>query len=76
MKCPICNEPLVIADSDFEFVNDDNPETPTELYSVLKMVCINNRVDSIKHQMVCSNYCGPDLKNPLKVVEIVRNRVK
>lgn len=56
----------MIAGRDFEFANDDTPDTPTELYSVLKMVCINPK---------CPNYGGKDLNKATKF-ETVRNKVK
>ncbi len=77
MECPECKAPLMIASSDYDLVNDDNPETPTELYSVLSMVCVNPK---------CGNFCGykdaekktitQDLNNPRIVVDKIRNRIK
>ena len=66
MLCSDCGAPLQIADSKFAFENDHTPDLPTELYSVLTMVCVNPK---------CSNYCGPNLTEPLKVAQVVRNKV-
>ena len=76
MQCPECGSPLMIASSNFEFKNDDSPDTPTELYSVLTMVCVNSSIDLTTKMPKCSQYCGPDLYNPLKIAATVRNKVK
>jgi len=60
-KCPECNNPLNIAHSEFK-----SEAGSTEVYSELTMVCINPK---------CGNYCGPNLNEPLKVAETVRNKV-
>jgi hypothetical protein len=44
----------------------ESPEGSTEVYSALKMVCINPK---------CDNFCGPDLNNPLKIAEIIKRKV-
>jgi hypothetical protein len=75
MECPECKRPLMVAGSKFVAVNDDNPDTPTEIYSELTMVCINSAIDPVKKMHVCSLYCGPDLNQPLKVAATVRNKV-
>lgn len=59
--CPECNSPLNVANSKFE-----SEQGSTDVYSVLTMVCVNPK---------CSNYCGPNLNEPLKVAAIVRNKV-
>jgi len=61
MECPECRQPLMVASSKFE-----SAVGSTEVYSVLTMVCVNHK---------CPNYAGPDLNSPLKVAEIVRNKV-
>ncbi len=61
MECPECRQPLLIAGSRFQ-----SDEGSTEVYSELKMVCVNPK---------CGNYSGPDLNNPLKVAAVVRNKV-
>ena len=66
MECKECGKPLMVANSKFEAINDDSPDTPTEIFSVLTMVCINPK---------CDSYCGVDLNNPLKVAETIRNKV-
>lgn len=60
MKCPECNSPLMIANS--RLVSD---EGSTEVYSELRMVCINPK---------CPNYSGHDLNKATKY-ETVRNKV-
>jgi hypothetical protein len=74
-RCPHCNEPLVISKSGFEVEDDDNPDTPTKLYSVLQMVCINSRRDPVTNEVLCPNYCGTDLTKPKIIVKTVRNPV-
>jgi hypothetical protein len=66
MECPECKSNLIIADSEYAAENDDTPDTPTEIYSVLTMVCINPK---------CGNYCGTDLNNPLKITQTIKNKV-
>jgi hypothetical protein len=51
---------MKIADSKLE-----SPIDSTDVYSVLKMVCINPK---------CPNYCGLDLNNPKMYTE-VKNKV-
>lgn len=65
MDCPKCNKPLNIAKSYLTFVNDDTPNTPTEAFRNLDMVCINER---------CDMYAGKDLTQPNKVVDTIKNR--
>jgi hypothetical protein len=72
-KCPYCGETLVISNSGFEVVNDDSPDTPTELYSVLQLVCINSRRDPVSNEVLCINYCGSDLSKPKTIVKTVKN---
>jgi hypothetical protein len=74
-KCPYCGETLVISNSGFEVVNDDSPDTPTELYSVLQLVCINSRRDPTNNKILCPNYCGTDLNKPTIIVKTVKNPV-
>ena len=66
MECSECKKYLMVSNSKFEAINDDNPDTPTEIFSVLTMVCINPK---------CDSYCGVDLNKPLKVAKIIRNKV-
>lgn len=65
-QCPLCNSDLQIAKSTFKAEQDDSPDTPTEIYSVLDMVCVNPK---------CPNFSGVDLDNPKTIVEIVKNKV-
>jgi hypothetical protein len=51
----------MVANSKFE-----SEQGSTDVYSVLTMVCVNPK---------CSNYCGPNLNEPLKVAQVVRNKV-
>ena len=60
MKCLECNNDLFIAKSKLESAVDS-----TDIYSVQTLVCTNTK---------CKNYCGIDLKNPKKIVDIVRNK--
>jgi hypothetical protein len=73
--CPICGSSLQIADSKLVFEGDNSPDTETKAFSQLTMVCTNATIDPKTKQRACSNYCGPDLSNPWKVVEIVKNPV-
>lgn len=73
--CPICGERLQIADSYFVPEGDNSPDTPTQIFVELVMVCTNSRIDPIKKTRVCSNYCGADLNNPKKIVETIKNPV-
>ena len=61
MQCLECNSPLMIASSKYESEVGSN-----EVYSVLTMVCVNPK---------CNNYAGPNLNQPLKVADTVRNKV-
>jgi hypothetical protein len=61
MQCPECNQPLMVANSKFESATDS-----TDVYSVLTMVCVNPK---------CPNFAGPNLNEPLKVAQVVRNKV-
>lgn len=65
----------MVSNSRFDAVNDDTPDKPTEIYSVLTMVCINSAIDPKTKKLMCPNYCGKDLNNPLKIVTEVRNKV-
>jgi len=69
-KCPECGSPLVIAKSKFVSEKDS-----TDVYQELTLVCINSRIDPVKKAPVCSLYAGPDLNNPLKVAQVIRNKV-
>lgn len=64
MLCKICDNPLVVAKSRLELVNDNKPDVPTEAYTCLDMVCINIK---------CSNYAGEDLNNPSTIAEVVKH---
>lgn len=61
MQCPECNSPLQVANSKYESAVDS-----TVVESVLTMVCVNPK---------CSNYAGTNLNEPLKVAQVVRNKV-
>jgi hypothetical protein len=61
VECPECKAPLQIADSKLQ-----SDVGSTDVYSVLTMVCVNPKG---------SNYCGPNLNQPLKIAETVRNKV-
>lgn len=61
MECLECQAPLQISNSKFE-----SAAGSTEVYSVLTMVCVNPK---------CSNYCGPNLNEPLKVADVIKNKV-
>ena len=65
MNCPKCDKPLNISKSYLTFTGDDNPDTPTEAYRNLDMVCINERCD------MCA---GKDLTQPSKVVTTIKNK--
>lgn len=60
MKCKVCNSEMMIGGS--KLVSDIDS---TDVYSELKMVCINPR---------CPNYGGTDLNKATKY-ETVRNKV-
>lgn len=70
MKCPECNENLMIAKSEFK-----SEEGSSDVYQELTMVCVNSRIDPVKRTFICSNYAGTDLSNPKKIVEVKRNKV-
>lgn len=61
MKCPECNQPLMVANS--KLVSDVGS---ADVYSELTMVCVNPK---------CANYAGTNLNEPLKVAKTVRNKV-
>ena len=61
MECPECNSPLQVAHSQYK-----SDEGSTDVFVELTMVCINPK---------CSNYCGPNLNEPLKVAAVVKNKV-
>lgn len=60
-RCPECQYDLMISDSGFE-----SDVGSTDVFSVLKLVCINPK---------CSSFIGQNLNNPDKVVKVVRNKV-
>ncbi len=61
MECPECNNPLFIANSKL------SSEVGSEdVYSELTMVCVNPK---------CGTYAGPNLNEPLKVAQIIKNKV-
>ena len=64
--CPLCGAPLQVADSDFVATGDTSPDTVTEIFVELVMVCTDIR---------CKNYAGADLNKPLKVAKTIRNKV-
>jgi hypothetical protein len=64
MLCKKCGNPLIVAKSRLELVNDNMPDIPTEAYTCLDMVCICT---------TCSNYAGEDLSNPLTIAEVVKH---
>ena len=41
MRCPQCNTELRIMSSRLEVTGDDSPETPTQVWRVLEMGCVN-----------------------------------
>jgi len=61
MECPQCNNPLMISNSKLS-----SEVGSVEIYSELTMVCVNPK---------CDNYAGTNLNEPLKVAQIVRNKV-
>ena len=61
MECPECKQPLMVSNSKFE-----SEVGSEDVYSVLSMVCVNPK---------CANYAGTNLNEPLKIAEIVRNKV-
>lgn len=54
------------------FKNDDTPETPTEAFQNLEMLCLNPK---------CSNFSGDKetkdiaLDNPVSVFQVVTNKI-
>ena len=60
MECQECKAPLQISHSELK-----SDVGSTDIFSELTMVCVNPK---------CSNYCGKDLNNPLKVAETVTNK--
>jgi hypothetical protein len=68
-NCPACGSPLVRAYGKLK--SDIGSE---EVYNEQTMVCMNGEYDAVKKQFKCSNYCGPDLSNPLKIVELRRTK--
>ena len=61
MKCEECGADLQVAHSQYK-----SEAGSTEVFVELTMVCVNPK---------CSNYCGPNLNEPLKVAATVRNKV-
>ena len=61
MECQECRQPLMVAGSKLQ-----SDIGSTDVYSVLTMVCVNPK---------CGSFCGPDLNNPRKVADIVKNKV-
>jgi hypothetical protein len=66
--CPKCGEKLFIAGS--KFVTE---EGSTEVYQELTLVCLNYRTDD-NGNVLCPNFCGPDLTKPRWSMP-VRNKV-
>lgn len=64
--CPLCDADLQIADSKYIATGDTSPNTPTEIFAELTMVCPNIK---------CPNYAGADHNKPKKVVKMKRNKV-
>ncbi len=62
MECPACKQPLMVAGSRFF-----SEAGSTEVYHEMTLVCVNPK---------CGNFCGHDLNDPAKVVEIVQNKVR
>lgn len=61
MQCPECNNNLLVSNSKYE-----SAEGSTEVFSVLTLCCVNPK---------CGTYAGTNLNEPLKVAQIVRNKV-
>jgi hypothetical protein len=57
MECPLCHQQLRISNTTFPVI-DNKP------YARQELVCINKN---------CTNYCGEDLNNPVKIVQTVEN---
>ncbi len=72
MLCPICNNPLIIAKSRLEFVNDHTPDAVTEAYRCLDMVCITSDINHTGE--TCANYAGADLQAPNVIVETIKHK--
>ena len=64
--CSLCNAELQISDSNYVATGDTSPDTPTEIFVELVMVCPNIK---------CKNYAGADHNKPLKVAKTKRNKV-
>jgi hypothetical protein len=45
MECPICKSRLMIKEAYNTAVNDNSPDTPTELYHVSEIACMNDKCD-------------------------------
>lgn len=68
-RCLKCNSSLVRAYGKLksEIGSED-------VYNEQVMVCINGVIDPTTKQPKCPNYCGPDLSNPLVIVELRRTK--
>ncbi len=74
MKCPICGSTLIIGKQYYTTKGDDNPDTPTEIYTNSPMLC-TNKSSSLNDWKPCPNYGGEDLGKPLTIVTTITNRV-
>jgi hypothetical protein len=61
MQCQECQQPLNVARGEFK-----SEAGSTEVYLEQTLVCVNPK---------CGLYCGKDLNNPLKVAQVVKNKV-
>ena len=64
--CQLCNSDLLIADSKYIATGDTSPDTVTEIFVELTMVCPNPK---------CKDYAGTNHNKPKKVAKMKRNRV-
>ena len=46
MKCPKCQVEMRISSSRNVLENDDTPETPTKLFKVLELTCMNRNCEN------------------------------
>ncbi|MEI6821009.1 MAG: hypothetical protein WCL51_03680 [Bacteroidota bacterium] len=64
--CSQCGAELQVADSKYVATGDNSPDTETEIFVELTMVCPNIK---------CKSYAGADHNNPLKVEKQIRNKM-
>jgi hypothetical protein len=65
-RCSLCGTQFEVANQSFVAEDDDNPDTPTQIFVELLAYCPNPN---------CANHHGGELGNTAKAVETIRNKV-